>query len=218
MPGARNEHVIVQVLDAGNGALPAPEDAPQRPPEAPQRAQDMSQQELRRGEGDIIDDLFRADQQSKQRIGTVVFERLQVRQFNEDGSPKHDELGELVNGPLELRLRPLRQSEIDRERRRCGRIWLVDDEGARVNDVDPTEFSARMVACALVPEDRQRYLEDRRMWEHFGVGGPVDVLDAWLTAGELNKAGALVMQLSGMPLNATVERFLLKRSNEEEDG
>jgi|SRR6516164_6059517 hypothetical protein len=218
MPGARNEHVIVQVLDAGNGALPAPEDAPQRPPEAPQRAQDMSQQELRRGEGDIIDDLFRADQQSKQRIGTVVFERLQVRQFNEDGSPKHDELGELVYGPLELRLRPLRQSEIDRERRRCGRIWLVDDEGARVNDVDPTEFSARMVACALVPEDRQRYLEDRRMWEHFGVGGPVDVLDAWLTAGELNKAGALVMQLSGMPLNATVERFLLKRSNEEEDG
>ena len=140
MPGARNEHVIVQVLDAGNGALPAPEDAPQRPPEAPQRAQDMSQQELRRGEGDIIDDLFRADQQSKQRIGTVVFERLQVRQFNEDGSPKHDELGELVYGPLELRLRPLRQSEIDRERRRCGRIWLVDDEGARVNDVDPTEF------------------------------------------------------------------------------
>jgi len=218
MPGARTEHVIVQVLDAGNGALPAPEDAPQRPPEAPQRAQDMSQQELRRGEGDIIDDLFRADQQSKQRIGTVVFERLQVRQFNEDGSPKHDELGELVYGPLELRLRPLRQSEIDRERRRCGRIWLVDDEGARVNDVDPTEFSARMVACALVPEDRQRYLEDRRMWEHFGVGGPVDVLDAWLTAGELNKAGALVMQLSGMPLNATVERFLLKRSNEEEDG
>jgi len=218
MPGARNEHVIVQVLDAGNGALPAPEDAPQRPPEAPQRAQDMSQQELRRGEGDIIDDLFRADQQSKQRIGTVVFERLQVHQFNEDGSPKHDELGELVYGPLELRLRPLRQSEIDRERRRCGRIWLVDDEGARVNDVDPTEFSARMVACALVPEDRQRYLEDRRMWEHFGVGGPVDVLDAWLTAGELNKAGALVMQLSGMPLNATVERFLLKRSNEEEDG
>ena len=218
MPGARNEHVIVQVLDAGNGALPAPEDAPQRPPEAPQRAQDMSQQELRRGEGDIIDDLFRADQQSKQRIGTVVFERLQVRQFNEDGSPKHDELGELVYGPLELRLRPLRQSEIDRERRRCGRIWLVDDEGARVNDVDPTEFSARMVASALVPEDRQRYLEDRRMWEHFGVGGPVDVLDAWLTAGELNKAGALVMQLSGMPLNATVERFLLKRSNEEEDG
>ena len=218
MPGARNEHVIVQVLDAGNGALPAPEDAPQRPPEAPQRAQDMSQQELRRGEGDIIDDLFRADQQSKQRIGTVVFERLQVRQFNEDGSPKHDELGELVYGPLELRLRPLRQSEIDRVRRRCGRIWLVVDEGARVHVVDPTEFSARMVACALVPEDRQRYLEDRRMWEHFGVGGPVDVLDAWLTAGELNKAGALVMQLSGMPLNATVERFLLKRSNEEEDG
>src|SRR6516225_4851788 len=113
-----SEHVIVQVLDAGNGALPAPEDAPQRPPEAPQRAQDMSQQELRRGEGDIIDDLFRADQQGKQRMGTVVFERLKVRQFNGDGSPKHDDLGELVYGPLELRLRPLRQSEIDRERSR----------------------------------------------------------------------------------------------------
>lgn len=216
MAEPRDKHVIVQVLDAPNGALPAPEEEPQRPPGEPPRAQDMSPQELRRGEGDVIDDLFRADEKSKQRVGTVVLERLSVRQFEEDGSLKRDEAGELLYGPLALRVRALRQSEIDRERRRCARVWQMDDEGQRVNDVDPTEFSARLVALALVPEDRQRYLEDRRMWDHFKVGGPIDVLDAWLTAGELNRAGALVMQLSGMPINATVERFLSKRSSEEE--
>jgi hypothetical protein len=214
------KHVVVEVIDdrptpngtdvthvVGRNAQQLP------PPAEPGRPQEMSPQELRRAEGDVIDDLFRADEKAKQRVGTIQLAGKQVRQFNEDGSPQRGEDGALIYGPLELRFRPLRQSEIDQERRRCARIWQIDEEGTRVNDIDPTEFSARLVARAMVPEDRERYLEDKRMWDRFGVGGPIDLLDAWLTAGELNQAGALVMQLSGMPLTMAVERFLSKPSN-----
>src|SRR5262245_57918171 len=213
-----NKHVIVQVLDDGskapNGAaLPAPE-PPAREPKHPR---EMSAQELRAAEGDIIDDLFRSDDRSKQRVGTVAFERIQVRQFEADGKPKRDEDGELVFGALELRLRPLRQSEIDQERRRCGRIWEINADGQRVNEPDSTELAARMVLRALVPEDRQRYLEDKRMWAHFGTGGPIDTLDAWLTPGELQQAGAMVLKMSNIQMDARTERLLGEASSAAAD-
>jgi hypothetical protein len=177
----------------------------------------MTAQELRKGEGDIIDDLFRADDASKRQVGTIVLKRLQVRQLDDQGRPRKDEHGELVYGPLELRVRALKQSELDRERRKCGRIWQIGEDGNRENIADPTELSARFVAAALVPEDRERYLEDKRMWDRFGVGGPIDVLDAWLTAGELTQAGAVVMRMSGIHLDQRTERMILEPSSEGAD-
>lgn len=214
-------HVIVEVLEDGarNGvergvvAVPPAHLLPDPP-----RPQELTAQELRKAEGDLIDDLFRSDEKSKQLVGVLVLPRLQVRQLDNDGNLKRDAEGNLVYGPVELRLRPLRQSDIDRERRKCGRVWEIGDDGQRTNVFDPTELNARVVVQSLVPEDKAKYLDDKRMWDHFGAGGPVDVLDRWLTAGELSKAGAMVMKLSGIPMDARMERLLVEQlSAEAED-
>ena len=81
-----------------------------------------------------------------------------------------DPEGQLVYGPLELRLGPLRQSEIDFERRKCSRIWQVNEDGEREYVADPTELAARWVVRAMVPEDRERYLENKRMWQRGSSG------------------------------------------------
>jgi Phage XkdN-like tail assembly chaperone protein, TAC len=212
------EHVIVEVLpDHANGVDPGAIAVPPagQPPE-PAHPQALTPAELRRGEGSIIDDLFRADERTKHEVGTVQFPRIQVRQLDADGNPERDDRGELVYGPLELRLRPLRQSQIDAETRKCARVWQTGDTGERENVPDGTELSARLVALSLVPEDRQRYLEDKRMWDHFLVGGPIDLLDKWLLPGEINQAGAIVMRMSQIRIDPKVERFLLRPSNAAE--
>jgi Phage XkdN-like tail assembly chaperone protein, TAC len=211
---APERHVVVEVLpDHANGIEPGAIAVPPAGLLPTMRPQDLRPDELRRGEGDVIDDLFRSEERSKHQVGTVELPRIQVRQLDDDGQPLRDADGGLVMGPLKFRLRPLRQSQIDAEARKCARVWQVGDTGDRENAPDGTELSARLVALSLVPEDRTRYLEDKRMWDHFGAGGPIDVLDRWLTAGELQQAGAMVMRMSGLRVDPRLERFLSSASS-----
>jgi Phage XkdN-like tail assembly chaperone protein, TAC len=192
---------VVPIHEARNEpSSPAPP-----PANEPKRPAQMTPEELRDVEPDVVDYLFRSVDRSERQVALLPLDRFQVPRRDEQGHLILDETGELVLGRLELRLRPLHQAQLDEADRRCRRVWRTNDRGRREQVADQVELSSWYIWLALVEEDRAIF-QDKRMWDRFKVGGAFEVIEKLLYAGEKIKAANAIRRISGIPLTLEDEQ------------
>ena len=181
-----------------------PDNTPQRPPDAAPPPSQMTEDQLREAEPDVVDYLFRSHDASALRVGALELRRFEVPQKDADGRWIRDAHGRPILGPLVLHVHALYQRDIDDVARRTRRVKRRDERGRLLDVPDPVELACRTIEAALVDEDRD-LLNDRRMRDKFQAGDVPGVIARMLYAGEALRAADLVRRISDIPLELTDE-------------
>lgn len=203
-PPPAQTHVQVEVIDPTAQGDPRIGLTALQDPNQPKRPAQLTPEELREQEPDIVEQLFQARQALARRTVKVEIPDLLVDLVDDDGKLVLDpETGKPKKGPWHIRLRRLHQEEMAEAGRKARRVWTINEKGKREQGPDPVELNSWLIYLATLPEYRTRPggWDDRRMWERFKVGNGVELIEVFLDVGQKKRMTDAIARISSIVLD-----------------